>query len=259
MSLIKSSVVSVTFRKMSPAELVAISKKAGLAGIEWGSDVHVLPGDVALAKEVKKLTEDAGLAVASYGSYYYAAHAENKAPFEAVLESAVALGAPNIRIWAGVGASKDADAARRAEVAADIVRCADLAKKAGVTLSLEYHGNTLTDTLASTLQLLDEAKHDNVFSYWQAPLDVADAQQEHDLAKLLETGKVTNAHVYRWETIDGNYVQKSLESGKDLLTKWLGQMNTGVPRWACIEFVKDGTPEQFLADAAVLNDILSQQ
>ena len=256
MSTIKSAVVSVTFRQKSPEEIVAISKKAGIGGIEWGSDVHVLPGDIAFAERVRKMTEDAGLDVASYGSYYYAAHDGNKFPFEQVLESAAALGAPNIRIWAGLGASKDATAERRAEITADIVRCASLAAEKGITLSLEYHANTLTDTFASTMQLLEEANHPNLYTYWQPPLDVADAQHEVDLAALLKTGRVTNAHVYRWIK-DGDVItQYPLEAGKELWAKWLALLD-GTPRYACMEFVKDGTDEQFLQDAAVLNGLIA--
>jgi len=258
MSLIRSAVVSVTFRALSPKELIDLSAKARLSGIEWGSDVHVLPGDVKTARSVREMTEAAGLAVASYASYYYAAYEANKAPFEAVLESAVALGAPNIRVWAGLGASKDADKAKRAAVAEDLLRCADLAKSAGITLSLEYHSNTLTDTVESTLQLLDEAKHDTLYTYWQAPLTVADEDQTRELELLLDTGRVSNAHIYRWETVDGNYVQQPLASAENLLTTWLSKFGADRNRFACIEFVKDGTEAQFIEDASVLNRILSK-
>jgi len=256
MSTIKSAVVSVTFRQKSVEEIVAISKKAGIKGIEWGSDVHVLPGDVALAAEVRKLTEDAGLDIASYGSYYYASYEGNKFTFEQVLESAVALGAPNIRIWAGLGASKDATPERRAEIISDIVRCAALAAEKGITLSLEYHANTLTDTFESTVTLLEEANHPNLYTYWQPPLDVADAQHEIDLAALLKTGRVTNAHVYRWVKDNDTITQYPLKAGEVLWKKWLSQLD-GTPRYACMEFVKDGTDEQFLEDAATLNSLIA--
>lgn len=254
MSLIQSGVVSVTFRKKTPLELIDLAAKAGLSGIEWGSDVHVLPGDAAAAREVRDLTEAHGLSVASYGSYYYAAK-EDQAPFEAFLESAVALGAPNIRIWAGLGASKDADVAHRARVAEDAARVAALAKKAQITVSFEYHANTLTDTLASTLELLDTARSDNLFTYWQPPLDVADAQQGKNLDVLLARGVVTNAHVYRFkfEPLE----QVPLIEGKALWRGWLKQLNNA-PRFAMIEFVAGGGDAQFLEDCALLNQMLSE-
>lgn len=51
--------VSITFRKLSPGEIVELVATAGLVGIEWGGDVHVPHGDFARAAEVRKLTEGA--------------------------------------------------------------------------------------------------------------------------------------------------------------------------------------------------------
>ena len=82
-------VVSVTFRKKTPEEVIDIVKKAGLTHIEWGGDVHVPHGDVETAKRVGELTRAAGLTVSSYGSYFKDPEADLQ--FEDVLASAVAL------------------------------------------------------------------------------------------------------------------------------------------------------------------------
>ena len=105
----RSGLVSITFRKLSPAQIVDLVCRAGLEGIEWGGDVHVPHGEVARAREVGRITSDAGLAVASYGSYYRAGHGEG-APFETILQTAAELKAPLIRVWAGIKGSADADA-----------------------------------------------------------------------------------------------------------------------------------------------------
>ena len=68
--MIYSGLVSVTFRALSPAEIVELVARAGLEGIEWGGDVHAPHGDVARARDVYRRTVDAGLAIPSYGSYY---------------------------------------------------------------------------------------------------------------------------------------------------------------------------------------------
>ncbi|MFN2155934.1 MAG: sugar phosphate isomerase/epimerase, partial [Anaerolineae bacterium] len=97
--MIRSGLVSITFRQLSPAEIVARAAQAGLEAIEWGGDVHVPHGDVDAARTVRRTTEEAGLQVAAYGAYYRVGH-EEPCPFADVLESAVALGAPLIRVWA---------------------------------------------------------------------------------------------------------------------------------------------------------------
>ncbi len=79
-----------------------LARRAGLAGIEWGGDVHVKPGDEAEALRVGSLTRNAGLQVSSYGSYFrLCAQEEPETAFAPVLASARALGAPLIRVWAG--------------------------------------------------------------------------------------------------------------------------------------------------------------
>ena len=64
-----TGLTSITFRKLSIDEIIALTASAGLDGIEWGSDVHVPQGDTELAESVKAKTEAAGLKVCSYGSY----------------------------------------------------------------------------------------------------------------------------------------------------------------------------------------------
>ena len=123
--MIRSALVSITFRKLSPAEIIGLVKQAGLDGIEWGGDVHVPHGDVARAGEVRRMTEDAGLQVSAYGSYYRVGH-EEPCPFEQIVETAVALGAPDIRVWAGKQGSEASDAAYRNLVVDTSRRIADL-------------------------------------------------------------------------------------------------------------------------------------
>jgi sugar phosphate isomerase/epimerase len=101
--MIKPGICSITFRRKSPEEVIALMCDAGLDGIEWGSDIHVLLNDLKNAGRVGQLTRDAGLSVAGYGSYYFAFDKEGEAPsdFSPVLDAAAALGAPVIRIWGG--------------------------------------------------------------------------------------------------------------------------------------------------------------
>ena len=44
--IIKSGLVSITFRELNPLEIIRLVSKAGLDGIEWGGDVHVPHGDI---------------------------------------------------------------------------------------------------------------------------------------------------------------------------------------------------------------------
>ncbi|MCL2298765.1 MAG: sugar phosphate isomerase/epimerase, partial [Firmicutes bacterium] len=98
----KCGLTSVTFRKLGWRAVIQIARACGFDGIEWGGDIHVPPGEVALAREVHLATVEAGLSVLSYGSYYRLGGEE---PFRPVLDAALALQADTIRVWAGAKGS----------------------------------------------------------------------------------------------------------------------------------------------------------
>jgi sugar phosphate isomerase/epimerase len=246
--MIHSGLVSVTFRQLSAGEIVELVAQAGLEGIEWGGDVHVPHGDVACAREVYQRTVDAGLAVCSYGSYYRVGH-DDSPPFEDVVDTALALHAPLVRVWAGRRGSAEADAAYWQRVVQDSLRIADLAEQAGLAqpaglgVAYEYHGNTLTDTNASALRLLREGDHAALSTYWQCR---GEGDEEEHLAGL-------RAVLPRLSYVHVNTGRRPLAEGQDL---WLRRLDivrsTGRDHWALIEFVQDDAPEALLCDAATL-------
>ena len=191
--MIYTGLVSVTFRQLKPMEIVKLVKKADLDGIEWGGDIHVPHGDIDRAAEVFKMTEDNGLKIASYGSYYKVGCDTNSAPFEKVLETAVALHAPTIRVWAGNRASKDADEAYWETIVKDTCRIAELAAGAGIIVAFEYHPNTLTDTPETACRLMKEIEHPYAKSYWQADMAEDKNTWIRGLKSILP--RLTNVHV----------------------------------------------------------------
>lgn len=259
-TMIQPGLVSVTFRKLTPAEIVALVRKAGLRGIEWGGDIHVPHGDLARAREVNELTAEAGLSVAAYGSYYKAGHSESAGlRFESVLESALELGAPTIRIWTGAAGSAATDENTRWRVVTDLRRIAELAAKAGVRIAAEFHGGTLTDTNASTNQLLVEVDHPNFYSYWQPLMEMTDAECVEGLAAIRP--RLAHLHVYQWRMAEQKYQRLALSVGAARWAEFLRLANTAPEisggRYAMLEFVEDDAPESFLRDAAVLKGWLA--
>lgn len=245
-----AGLVSITFRKLSPAEIVALVREAGLRGIEWGGDVHAPHGDLTRAREVRSLTEDAGLKVAAYGSYYRAGSSEaNRLPFESVLESAVALGAPTIRVWPGGKGSAESSAEERAAVVADLRRISDLAAQAKVSISTEFHGGTLTDTNASAARLLAELDHPNLFTYWQPHNGEETSECVAGLRTVLP--RVGNVHVFHWWPTSAE--RHPLAEGTARWAEfWRELKPLSGERFAMLEFVPGDTSEAFLRDAATL-------
>lgn len=252
--MILPGLVSITFRKLSPAEIVVLVRKAGLRGIEWGGDIHAPHGDVGRAREVRELTQEAGLRVAAYGSYYRAGWSEtNGLPFKQVLDSAVELGAPTIRVWPGNKGSADVGEAGRWAVIEDLRRIAGLAAQVGVTISTEFHGGTLTDTNDSASQLLVEVDHPNLFTCWQPHVGEATAECVSGLRAVLP--KVSNIHVFHWWPTAAERLL--LAEGAERWAEFLGELKPlSGERFAMLEFVQGDAPEVFLKDAATLTDWL---
>lgn len=249
--------VSITFRALPPREIVKLIAECQLRSVEWGGDVHVPHGDVVRAKEVKQLSDDAGVAISAYGSYYRVAGAAGKTPsFDAVLDCAMALGAPIIRVWAGNVSSIKADEAHRATVAADLRHIATLAGKHGVRIGLEYHDGTLTDTPESTGVLLAAVPESNVFTYWQPRHGLSVEQNLAEIALLRP--RLANVHVFHWWPTPATRLP--LADGRNRWCEYLPALaptpTTTEPRHVSLEFVKGDDPQQLRDDAKSLLELL---
>ncbi|MDD5728453.1 MAG: sugar phosphate isomerase/epimerase [Victivallales bacterium] len=249
---------SITLANLSRREVVDYCRRAGLAGIEWWGKAHVPPGDIAAAREAAQLTRKAGLQVSSYGSYYYAGVSENDGlKFSGIVDTAIALGAPVIRVWAGNKASADADADFFRRVADDLLRIGDMSAKAGIAVTIEYHGGTLTDDNCSAVSLMEAVKHPAVFFSWQPPSGMNEKDCLAGLKNILP--RLGSIHVFHWQT-GKPAVRLPLADGFSRWQKYLSSVAAdSQDYWALLEFVKNDDPEQFLADAAVLNMLLNKK
>ena len=152
----------------------------------------------------------------SYGSYLGFAPAEatdETGTIEAVLDSAEALGAPMVRIWTelGVGSASPDDDRRR--VTERTARFVDAIAARGLIAALEFHPYTLTETAASTNELLSALAWPSLRTHWQPdPAWSADGA----LAELAAvTPHLAHVHTFTWgpEGIDD---RRALADGVDL-------------------------------------------
>jgi sugar phosphate isomerase/epimerase len=242
----KTGLVSVTFRQLAPKEIIVLCRKAGLEGIEWGTDVHLQ--NPQIAAEVKAEMED--LAVLSLGSYYRIGQGEN---FREVLQIAKAIGAPNIRIWAGSLEAEEISPSGWQKAVLDARQAADQAAAQGMTVSFEYHRRTLTANQRSAVQLLEEIDRENLKIYWQ-PLDARPQQQYlSEIQQLGRMGKLLNLHLYSWRG------EERYPLAHDAAL-WEARLQAAMPyaHAALLEFVAGDAPQQFLQDAAWLKQIVFQ-
>jgi sugar phosphate isomerase/epimerase len=251
--MLYSGLCSITFRQLSIDEIIDLCQKAGIDGIEWGGDVHVPAGDIEIAQAVKNKTEAAGLQVCSYGSYYRCV--EESGAFSNVLESADALGTSVIRVWAGDKGSADSTQADRDAVAEHLRRAVIAAREMNITIALEYHGGTLTDTQNSAQQLLEEVGLPELKLYWQPRTGEGDFKS--NLAELQAAlPHLSHVHCFHWGT-DGGAERFPLLDGTQVWQDYIKTFRKrDEDRFVILEFVKDNSPEQFIEDAQVLNSLI---
>ncbi|MCK5155818.1 MAG: sugar phosphate isomerase/epimerase [Spirochaetales bacterium] len=250
--MIKTGLVSITFRNLTVEEILETSVKAGIEGIEWGGDIHVPHGDIQEAESVGKKTRDTGLEVAAYGSYYR--FDDDDFTFEEVLHTAIALKAPLIRVWAGRLRSGECSPEYYNRMVRDIRKAGNMCKDAGIKLAFEYHDGTLTDTNASSLKLMKDIDCPSVFSYWQPPVGMTREKclEGIDLIK----DYLQHIHVFYWDS--GSRDRKKLSEGENLWKEYFKIISTiDGERWALLEFVKDDSVENFYDDAQTLKRIIS--
>lgn len=247
MGRLQTGLLSVTFRELTAERIVRIAADAGLAAIEWGGDIHVPHGDTEIARTVGRMTRESGLSVRSYGSYYRLGVEGLPFRFEDALASAVALGAPAIRVWAGDVGSEEANEETWSRVVADANRAAALAAGEGVVVCLEYHNNTLTDTCDTTVRLLREASHSNLRTLWQPALKRTPAERLGELKRLAPW--LEYVHAYYWDDSGRRPFAEGAAEWRRYLEALLEMPGE---KHVMLEFVRDNDPEQLLADAAEL-------
>lgn len=246
--------VSVSFRKLAPREVVALARACGLIALEWGGDVHVPLGDLTRAREVRGMSADAGLLVRAYGSYVRLGE-EDATSFPGVIDTAKTLGAAAIRVWAGTRSSADADETYRRRVVDQARQFADLAAQHDVMMCYEYHADTLTDTDASAQALIRATgDHPAVKTLWQ-PADERTVEQ--NLASLRGVLPwLHHVHVFHWPQ---RRERAPLADGEAAWRGYLDLLRAHAPDCPLLlEFVRGDDPAQLRADAATLRQWIEQ-
>ncbi len=247
-----TGLVSVSFRQESPETIIAAVCAAELGGIEWGGDVHVPCGDFATAERVGRLTREAGLCVAAYGSYYrIGTNADVKTAFDTTLQTAKKLGAPVVRVWCGTEGSADTPPERRAALTAEAKAMAAMAEAYGITITLECHGGTLTDDYHSAVDFVRAVGHPRLRMYWQ-PNQFRDHAYNCEAAAALAADTV-NLHVFHWDSKRTYPLADGTADWRDYLAVF---RQTGQTYGLLLEFMHDGRLESLPATAATLRSWL---
>lgn len=245
----KIGMTSLTFRNRSVEEVVQYAKKAGVHGIEWGvSDGHMPLGNLEQAEKIKALSKENGIEIFSLGAY---CHMENNNECDKVLETAIMLGAPVIRIWAGEKSPRDCDESHINRIVINSVYMAKQAKQHSIRLGFEYHQNTLTENAESAVALINRINMNNVGLYWQ-PNGMITPNENLKERNLVLPYSVGNMHIHNYCVKNG---YQPLSDIRENLYMYFDDIKKQ-PYNIMIEFVKDSILENFIADVKVLRELL---
>lgn len=245
--VLRTGLVSVTFRRLEAEKIIEIAAENILHGIEWGGDVHVPPDDFKNTERVFELTRQAGLEVAAYGSYFRLG-SDHK--FENVLQTAEILQTKILRVWAGERGSVSSDDDYRNKIIDESKRICDLAAKKEIFVVYEFHSNTLNDRAESCLELLNCVTHPNVKTYWQPLRGENGAENLRQIEMILPF--IAGIHVFHWV---GNR-RLPLNYGSPCWKQYFEKLKK-VNGFALLEFVKADDADNLKKDAETLRKLLT--
>ena len=251
--MIYPGLCSITFRKLSVGEIIFQASKSGLQAIEWGGDVHVPPGNLEVAEVVRRMCGDVGLLTPSYGSYFRLTPDSTAEEFAPVLDTAQALGAKTVRVWADKQGSDKMYADYRRRLADAGHTLADAAARAGCVLAFEYHLGTATDTNESAAGLIAAINHPNTRLYWQPRQKLSADERVESLRGTL--GVLAHLHVFQW--VGERDERRPLAEGvADWRRYFALAAEAGGERCAYLEFVAGDDLAAFQRDAATLRELV---
>ncbi len=241
----KLGFTSTTFRRIKDlSKIVDIAKKSGVNCIEWGGNIHVT--DINSAKNAKKLCDNAGIEISSYGSYYTVGSCE-KEKWENLCIIAHTMNAKIIRVWLGKKASKKTCSEYYNKILSDLINICEIADKYGIIVSPECHTGTYNDNTEAFLKIQKDFKKkcnlNNLKTYFQSKYK----NISYDLNRIEKTAsEIEIVHLSYSERMKE---QIFIKKDKDYIKKLLKKLkNCGYDKTYLLEFTYFASPSFIFKD-----------
>ncbi len=247
MSEYKLGLVSISFRKHTPEEIIKAAKGAGLSCIEWGSDVHAPCKDLQRLHEIAEQQKAYGIECSSYGTYF---NLESN-PLEELpdyIKAAKMLGTKTLRLWGGSKRGADMTAEKLTIFTETCRRAAAIAEEQGVILCLECHMRSITETPDYAVALMESVNSPAFRMYWQ-PFQWLDAKGSLEVARAVSS-YTEHIHVFNWHGDRRFPLGEAVEDWKAYLTTFT------TPRTLLLEFMPDDRIESLPDEADALRKII---
>ncbi len=247
MSEYKLGLVSVSFRKHTPEEIIKAVKAAGLTCIEWGSDVHAPCRDLERLHEIVRLQEAYGVSCSSYGTYFRLGHTPMEELPDYIAASKI-LGTNILRLWCGDKNGTEMTEEEKEFLFSECRRAAKLAEQNDVILCMECHMRSFTERPEDTVTLMQAVNSPRFRMYWQ-PFQWLDAEGSLAVAQTVAP-YAEHIHVFNWKGSQKLPLSEAVDTWRTYLTAF------STPRTLLLEFMPDDRMESLTAEADALKVIV---
>lgn len=238
--------VSISFRGLSPEEIIKAAKASGLACIEWGSDVHAPKSDTEGLMHIAGLQKKYGIFCSSYGTYFRLG-TDNTDELTEYIAAAKTLGTDILRLWCGNKPHFEYSPEEETALFEECKKAATIAEQNGAVLCMECHNGTYTDHKEGAIKLMKEISSPAFRMYWQ-PNQFTDNEENKKYARLISSF-TKNIHVFNWSA-DARY---PLEEAIALWKDYLSFFNKN--QTLLLEFMPDDNISSLKAEADSLRRI----
>lgn len=249
MSNYKLGLCSISFRDKTPEEILSAMKEAGLSHIEWGSDVHAPKDDTQQINEIVKLQKEYGIECSSYGTYFRLGQTAIE-ELEDYIKVAKTLGTNVLRLWCGDKNSEDYSIEQKEILFNECKAAADIAEKYNVTLCMECHNWTYTNSKESALEIIKVVDSKHFRMYWQ-PNQFREFEENMEYAEKISP-YTKHIHVFKWRGQKKYSLNQGIDEWKAFLDCFNGE------RALLLEFMPDDKIESLKTEAAALRKIVGE-
>ena len=243
----KAGLVSISFRKHSPEEILSAMKEAGLEYIEWGSDVHAPVNDLEKIGEIRRLQSEAEIVCSSYGTYFRLGENDPE-EIRDYIAAAKLLGTNILRLWAGRKSHLNVTPEERERLISDLRRVVEIAEDSDAVICLECHRNSYTEHLDGTLELFAEIPSPAFQMYWQPNPDIS---FEENMAYLSAVShRLAHVHVFFWRGKEHLPLSGGIDEWKKYLEGLSGEHGM------LLEFMPDNLLTSLSCEAESLRQII---
>ena len=242
----RNGLVSISFRKHTPREILLAMRSADLRYIEWGSDIHAPANDLKKIGEVARLQAEYGIECSSYGTYFRLGETPIS-ELPSYIAAAKILGTSLLRLWCGTKSGAETTEEEKEKLFSACKEAAEIAEREEVTLALECHVKTFTERPEDALLLMKEINSPHLQMYWQ-PNQFRREEENLASAKMLSP-YVRVVHVFNWEREQKKPLCEAVEIWKKYLSCFDGSQKL------LLEFMPSGRLDELSAEAHSLKKI----